>query len=291
MTFKQFSLAILAFFTLLMASCKKEVITSDHRTNSFSAFVKGQAWDADSSFSIMDYDADRITIQGQTAERVITMTLEGTAKGQFDLDNSANNLVLKTPTTEYQYINGTGGHVELTLNDKVEHALSGKFSGMLASAEDTLIIDQGIFSYCKYVDTTSNPAGGGGGGGGTTGGICDSDEIGGKVDGGDISGLLITNITEVAGAIIIQSINTQLSGVTLTIPSVEVGTYDVTGTTVAALYNEGTSSYPGLSGTITITESDTEKKSIKGTFSFSAKEAITGVAKEITDGTFCVSYN
>ncbi len=293
MSFKQFSLSILAIFALFMVSCKKETITSDHKTNSFSAFLKGEVWDADSSFSIMDYDANKITIQGQTADRTITITLEGTAKGQFDLDDSANNLVLKKGTAEYHYINGTNGHVEITLNDKVDHALSGKFSGKLASAEDTILVNKGVFNYCKYIDTTSNPTGGGGGtgGGGTTGGICDSDEIGGKLDGEEIGGLIVTNVTEVAGTLIIQSANAQFETISLTMPSVETGTYDVNNTTVGGGYSIGTTQYAGVSGTITITESDSDKKSVKGTFSFSAKEETTGETKEITDGSFCVSYN
>ena len=81
--------------------------------------------------------------------------------------------------------------------------------------------------------------------------------------------------------------------ITLTIPSsVVLGSYEITssGNYKAVFMNKDGVSVTADTGTITITEYDSAKKTIKGTFNFSTPANVITPAYSITDGTFNFVY-
>ncbi len=295
MSLKQITLSILAMGILFFTACKKEDIQDDNfRKTSFKATISGTPWNADSSYSEMNYDADQIVLHGISASNTVTITLAGTAKGNFDLDDADNNMVIQTPTSEYTYLPGTGGKVHLTLNDKVKYALSGNFSGMLVDTLlDTLLVEAGEFTHLKYIDTTSNVGGGGGGTGGGGGGSsgCGSNMVSATIA-GTPSDLTVANILNLSGIIVIQSVKSStFENIQISMPeTVTPGTYDMDASTYLGVYSKLTSSYSAETGTITVTAHDTTAKTIKGSFAFTGKDPTTNNTIEISNGSFCVSY-
>ncbi len=292
MSFKHITFLFIAAVSLFFVSCKKEDIKSDHKITSFHATLGGASWEADTSRSEINEDDDEIIIWGMSSDYTVQMTLTGTGKGNFDLDDTDNDLMVKTATKEYHYLQGTNGKVTLTLNDKVDHALSGEFSGMLVDTLlDTLLVEAGEFTHIKYLDTTNT-----GSGPGTGTGICGTNMIAASVDGNSM-GLAFTAATKIATAIQIAGGNSA-TGQSLQVvfpQTITPGTYSMDVTDYIATYSKtvGTTStsYSSVSGTLVITEHDQTKQEVKGTFSFTGKEVVGTVTKEITAGSFCVKYN
>ena len=292
MSFKHIAFLFLATATLFFVSCKKEDIKSDHKITSFHATLGGASWEADTSRSEINEADDEIIVLGQSSDYTVQMTLSGTGKGNFNLDDTDNDLMVKTATKEYHYLNGTNGKVTLTLNDKVDHALSGEFSGMLIDTLlDTLLVESGEFTHIKYIDTTNT-----GSGPGTGTGICATNMIAASLDGNSMGLSFNAAITFATSIQVIGKNNSTLEAIQLVFPgNITAGTYTMDGLTNIATYTKvtgtTTASYVSVSGTLVIEEHDTTKKAIKGTFSFSAKEVSGSVTKEITAGSFCVKYN
>jgi len=292
MSFKHFALLFLATATLFFVSCKKEDIKSDHKITSFHATLSGASWEADSTRAEINEDDDEIIVFGMSSDYTVQMTLTGTGKGNFDLDDADNDLMVKTATKEYHYLDGTNGKVTLTLNDKVDFALSGEFSGMLVDTLlDTLLVENGEFTHIKYIDTTNTGAGPG-----TGTGICATNMIQASVDGSSL-GLAFNSAVTFGTAIqVIGNNSSTLESIQIAFPqNITAGTYTMDVGNYVASYSKivgaTTSSYSLVSGTLVIEEHDVTKKAIKGTFSFSAKEVNGSVTKEITAGSFCVKYN
>ncbi len=291
MSLKHIALLFVATATLFFISCKKEDITSDHKITSFHATLDGASWDADTSRAEINEDDDEIIILGMSSTYNVKMTLSGTGKGHFDLDDVDNQLTVQTSTNEYHYLNGSGGKVNLTLNDKVDYALSGTFAGMLVDTLlDTLLIESGEFTHIKYDD----PDPGAGPGPGTS--ICATNMISASV-GGNAIGLVFVAGTKLGTVIqVLGSNSSTLENVQLIFPeNITAGTYTMDATTFLGTYTKtvGTaaSNYNSVSGTLVIEEHDVTKKAIKGTFSFSAQEIGGTATKEISAGSFCAKYN
>lgn len=287
MSLKTFLFSLVAIMALFFTSCDKEEVTTDSKKASFMANISGVDWKADTCFSVMNYDSNTIELIGISDGREVRMSLLGVSKGYFNLDDFENNLTMKTITSEYQYLPGSGGGVELTLNDKVDFSLSGNFSGMLIDTLlDTIMIKDGIFKNCTYLDTTTNVGPGGIGGGGV--GSCTSNELIATVDGTAFSGAVSANLF--SGIILIQSIdNGSASVIQIALPDdASTGSHDVDGVSYSGTYTVGADAFIGESGSIVIDEHDVANKSIKGSFSFAGKNS-TGDSKDIA-GTFCVTY-
>ncbi|HHB77979.1 MAG TPA: hypothetical protein ENK85_01945 [Saprospiraceae bacterium] len=290
MSFKHIAFLFLAVSAFWVTSCKKEPISSDHKITSFVATLGGTPWKADTSYSEINEDDDQIIVFGKNNDFSVKMTLAGAGKGKFNLDDADNDLFVQSATTAYHYLEGTGGKVELTLNDKVDHALSGVFSGMLVDTLlDTLVVEGGVFTHIKYLDTTGT------GGPGPT--ICPVNMIAASLDGNAL-GLTFLGATKLGNSIqIIGSNAASLENVQIVFPAdIVPGTYSFTGTSPIATYSKtsGTNavSYNSISGTLVIEAHNVAQKSVKGTFSFTAQEIGGGTGtKDITGGNFCAKYN
>ena len=287
MSFKHITFLFIATAALFFASCKKEDIKSDHKITAFYATLDGGSWQADSTRAEINEDDDEIIIFGMSDDYTVTMTLTGTGKGNFNLDNDDNDMVIQTATKEYHYKDGTNGNVTLTLNDKVDYALSGTFSGILVdSLFDTLRVEAGEFTHVKYDDPNS----------GSGSNICPTNIITASVDGSTI-GLIFLSATKQAGVLkVVGSSSATLENLQLVFPAdITAGTYTMDATTYLGTYTKtvGTtaSNYNSVSGTLVIEEHDITKKALKGSFSFSAVEIGGTASKEISVGSFCVNYN
>ena len=291
MSFKHIVLLFLATVTLSITSCKKEGLKSDHKITSFHATLGGAFWEADSTRADINEVDDEIIIFGMSSDYTVQMTLTGTGKGNFDLDDMDNDLMVKTATKEYHYLNGTDGKVVLTLNDKVDNALSGEFSGMLVDTLlDTLLVEAGEFTHIKYLDTTGTSSGPG-----TGTSICATNMISASVAGNPM-GLSFLTATKVGTVLQIVGANSSTQeNIQIVFPDdISAGTYTMDAATYIGTYTKvsGTTatSYNSVSGTLVIEEHDVTKKAVKGTFSFTAQEVGGTATKEISAGSFCAKY-
>lgn len=290
MSLKQITLLFFALAALFVTSCDKEDISSDHKITSFVATLSGADWQAATSHAVINDTTDLITVYGENNDFSVELALTGTGKGHFNLDDLGNDMIIKSATKEYHYLNGTEGVVELTLNDKVDFALSGEFSGMLVDTTlDTLIVEGGKFTHILYLDSV------GSGNPGSTG-LCGTNMIAASVDGNAI-GLSFLGASNLVGIIqVIGSNGTTNENLQLVFPEdIAVGSYDFNASNPLGTYTktEGTTAanYNSTSGTLVIVEHDTANKYVKGTFSFTATEIGGTATKTISDGSFCVKYN
>ena len=293
-------------FSLMLAvlwACKKEQPTTVDDQPSFTAIIDGVSWVADSCTAEINDTSNFISIGGKTSDVTVVMGLYGVSKGSFDLNTYPNTLSIVQNNTTYTTLPGTGatpGSVTITINDKVNHTLSGEFSSTLIDpvSFDTIEVT-GKFNKCPYTEITGGGGGGTGGGGGSGGGgsiNCSNDEMQATVDGSLFTGLVAPAPISLGNdnwlQITLTSVPPSKSIVLSFIDTIQVGTHPFSSPTAAhnLIYTEAfTHSYSAISGNLTIEAIDTGAKKVKGSFEAVVKDS-TGVSKNITNGSFCVSY-
>jgi uncharacterized protein DUF6252 len=318
--FKPLRIGLFLPALLLLLSCGKEqsvdTLGSTGQPNTakgkITMTINGKPWVADkNAFASM---LQGITgIYGQSHDgKTFLITLFTTTTGEYHLDQNSMHAAawsdsMETSSNAYTTNQGTtaadaGGKVFLTLIDAGKKTISGTFHFNMFRDQDNgrqTIVD-GKFENLSYgtPDPTDGTGGTGGGTGGTGGGTGGGTTTGNSMV-VSIDGSVYTPKT-VMGALIMENVmisGTQTDGtkaVGFTVPKdIIPGSYELSlFTGYVAVYNVGLNdSYAAESGKLVITEHNKATKKMRGTFAFKAINLQTGTKKELTNGSFSVTYD
>ncbi|MEM7108883.1 MAG: DUF6252 family protein, partial [Bacteroidota bacterium] len=186
-----------------------------------------------------------------------------------------------TFTSAYD-IETTGGTVTVTELDTANNFISGTFDVNLArntgSGDSVINLTQGAFNRIQLVVEAD---------------ILGNNEFSAKVDGVDFQPNIIGG-TVAVGTIVLSFSKNSGETIGLTVPSnINNGSYTLggLGSTYSASYiKSATESFFADSGTLTITNHNTDSKQIEGTFNFTATPLFGSGSISITEGSFQVNY-
>ncbi len=301
--------AFLFIAAVLFTSCQKEVSSEpnynpgnnnieNNSSGTFTANVNGTAWQAATKSQSATIIAGVINVTGISGNgQMITISLTGDTVGTYDLSKAGNGAVLYRKDyqkTDNSYVSvvsddplASGGKAIITSIDKDKKIIKGTFEAKVLNDADgkNLKITEGAFELTYSTTIPSNPS------------SNTKDFLKATIDGKAWEGQMVTGILDDNVIRINATTSTVSKTIVLEVPNnIAVGTYNLDGFTYIGAYMEGkdvasTKAYMAISGTLVITENNTSKKLISGSFNFKGETMISPAeSKEVTAGTFSVSY-
>jgi hypothetical protein len=316
--FKSLVAFLLTAITLIsLTSCQKEVsfepgyngsnngngTGSTSSTGTFTAKINGGAWQAASDKQSATIIAGVINVTGISSNgQMIAISTMGDTVGTYELSNVPTESGAcdyqpdyKTPAKNFTSNSSddpanANGKLIITKIDTVNKIITGTFVAKVFNFMDgtSYNVTEGAFNLTYSTSIATNS------GGSTSTG---SNYLKATIDGTAWQAPSVTAF-DVQGNIMINGTTTDISKtIGITVPdNIAVGTYTFSQFgTYMALYNVGTSitnivSYASASGTLKITEHNTSTKKITGTFDFNGQTLLTTDSKQITAGSFSVTY-
>jgi len=305
---------VTAITLISLTSCQKEVSyepnyngngnggggNTTSSTGTFKAKINGGAWQAATNNQIASIVDGVINITGisSNGQSVIISTI-GDTVGTYDLSQAAGDGALaylpdyKTATSSFTSNASddpanANGKLVITKIDTDKKIITGTFEAKVFNFVDgtSYTITEGTFelSYVTSI-TTNNPS-------------SNASSLKATIDGTAWQAETVMGVIANGNIMITGTASNGSKSVGFQLPlSITKGTYklDFFGLTYIGLYNEGTNvnamkSFGSTSGSIVITEHNTSTKVIKGTFDFKGEMITTGEVRQITAGSFNVTY-
>jgi hypothetical protein len=237
-----------------------------------------------------------VAVQGlDTLMYNITSMSPLSGMNRFESTDSDSTVTLYT----FKADGSGGGVLNITSVDEAAKRFSGElmveYFNPINNSDFFRLISASL-NNIPYQDGTAGGDDGGGDGGGDD--DDDDPEISGSisflVDGSENSFDNISALNSGAqlGFTGNQGLFQQVPSINFTVPSdIAPGSYDVTDVEVSITYNESFSAiFVADEGTLEITTHDTENNLIEGTFNFLGRNFANQETRQITEGTFSVSY-
>jgi len=283
---------LMATLWLSVSSCSEEEGGKVAADGSIIARVDGVDWETDVAAAGLISGQITITGIGNDGSSLVLHAASATT-GTFPLSGSLISIDhsisfippesdINNPLYISSHLNESNiGEIRITEFDDVNKTVSGTFHSkvMRFLPEEAIIeIKSGSFTKVPYEEELSS---------------VPDNTFSAKVNGVTFPPLMVSGVSSF-GRIVLSVSSSGGKGIAINVPDdTNTGTFSLgtMGEEYYATYNEGTTMYESVSGSIAITKHDKTNDRIEGTFNFTGQLfPLGGGSLSVTEGSFAISY-